>query len=76
MDEWENAEWDGIEGQEEGGWGELSFAFGVGSLEYQEWGEDWHVGDHEGNGAVETRWEDGWDVVSDGFSDWEEVEGL
>ena len=60
--------------QDENGWGELSFAFGVGSLEYAEWGEKWGVEDCEWNKEGEIRGEETWDLVSTGFSDWEEVE--
>ena len=81
-EDWENEgkeEEDWRARSEEGwGWGELSFAFGVGSEEYEMMREGWSGdGDCEWTTGLEGESkhdDDGWDLISNGFSDWEEVD--
>ena len=70
---WEEDKMEGEveDGDGDAGWGELSFAWGIGE-------GDWGTGDEGdewegGTGDDEIGVVDGWEVVSDGFSDWEEV---
>ena len=73
-EEWEKEESRDGQGKD---WGELSFAFGVGSGEYEMMREEWSGEFDEWNERIEEisrKEDDEWDLISNSFSEWEELD--